>query len=120
MAYGNLHRANFMEHLAPSGKISGTELRPVDQCAMAIRLERQQECREERKTGSGYSFYGPSRTFADYEERARQNGILDRADQKRHRGGMNMRPEDGLENPPGKYLRTFADMRNASEAIREK
>src|SRR5580704_7475968 len=105
------HPANFMQCLAPTN-IQGTSLESNDQCAMAIRFRRQDERRQEQKSNVGYSnsMAIPARDWFQ------EHRILERGMQaKTQRGGMTMRTEDGLINPPrGKYPETMRDTGTAA------
>jgi hypothetical protein len=105
--------ANFMQCLAPTN-IQGTELESTDQCAMAIRFKQQDECRQAQKGN-----LHPASVGADYRDWMMEHRILERGMQaKTHRGGMNMRAEDGLVNPPrGNYPETMRDTGTAAERL---
>ena len=91
-----MNRYNFMDCMAPNA-VSGQDLQPTEQAAMAIKMRRNAECREREKSGAGYG--GPMLSApGDFSQWEREHRLLGRVDKRMQRGGMTMRPEDAITN----------------------
>lgn len=97
-----MKRYNFTDCMAPNA-VSGQDLQPTEQAALAIKMRRNAERREREKSNIGYNPL--IQTAGDFSQWERDHRIMQRVGKRMERGGMTMRPEDALTNMNPRTIR---------------